>query len=93
MLKKLSNRNIETMDQLDNLVTKDEIHKYGRAHHINLLVQNKVGLKNLFKLVSLANTTYLYKTPRIPRSVIDEYREGILVGSGCYESEDRKSVV
>ena len=87
MMKKLSNRNIETMDQLDNLVSKDEIHKYGRAHHINLLVQNKTGLKNLFKLVSLANTTYLYKTPRIPRSVIDEYREGILVGSGCYESE------
>lgn len=87
MLKKLSNRNIETMDQLDNLVTKDEIHKYGRAHHVNLLVKNKTGLKNLFKLVSFANTTYLYKTPRILRSVIDEYREGILVGSGCYESE------
>ena len=87
MLKKLSNRNIETMDQLDSLVSKEEIHKYGRAHHINLLVQNKVGLKNLFKLVSLANTTYLYKTPRIPRSVIESHREGILVGSGCYESE------
>ena len=87
MMKKLSNRNIETMDQLDSLVSKDEIHKYGRAHHVNLLVQNKVGLKNLFKLVSLANTTYLYKTPRILRSVIEEHREGILVGSGCYESE------
>ena len=87
MMKKLSNRNIERMDQLDNLVTKDEIHKYGRAHHINLLVRNKTGLKNLFKLVSLANTTYLYKTPRILRSVIEEHREGILVGSGCYESE------
>lgn len=87
MLKKLSNRNIETMDQLDTLVSKNEIHKYGRAHHVNLLVKNKTGLKNLFKLVSLANTTYLYKTPRILRSVVEEYREGILVGSGCYESE------
>lgn len=87
MLKKLSNRNIEIMSDLDKLVSKDEIHKYGRAHHINLLVKNKTGLKNLFKLVSLANTTYLYKTPRILRSVVDEYREGLLVGSGCYESE------
>ena len=87
MLKKLSNRNIEKMSDLGKLVSKDEIHKYGRAHHINLLVKNKVGLKNLFKLVSLANTTYLYKTPRILRSVIEEYREGILVGSGCYEGE------
>ena len=87
MLKKLSNRNIETMDQLDTLVSKDEIHKYGRAYHVNLLVKNKKGLKNLFKLISLANTTYLYKTPRILRSEIERHREGLLVGSGCYESE------
>ncbi len=87
MLKKLSNRNIEKMSDLDKLVSKDEIHKYGRAHHINILVKNKKGLKNLFKLVSLANTTYLYKTPRILRSVVDEHREGLLIGSGCYESE------
>ena len=87
MLKKLSNRNIDTMDQLDTLVSKEEIHKYGRAHHINILVRNKTGLKNLFKLVSLANTTYLYKTPRILRSIVNEHREGLLIGSGCYESE------
>ncbi len=87
MLKKLSNRNIETMDQLDTLVSKDEIHKYGRAHHVNLLVKNKTGLKNLFKIISLANTTYLHKTPRILRSEIERHREGLLIGSGCYESE------
>ena len=87
MLKKLSNRNIDIMTDLDKLVSKEEIHKYGRAHHINLLVKNKIGLKNLFKLVSLANTTYLYKTPRILRSVVNKHREGLLVGSGCYESE------
>ena len=87
MLKKLSNLNIEKMNELDRLVSKDEIHKYGRAHHINLLVKNKAGLKNLFKLVSLANTTYLYKTPRILRSVVEEHRDGLLIGSGCYESE------
>ena len=87
MLKKLSNRNIDKMNDLDKLVSKDEIHKYGRAHHINLLVKNKTGLKNLFKLISLANTTYLYKTPRILRSVVNSHRDGLLVGSGCYESE------
>ncbi len=87
MLKKLSNRNIERMNELDKLVSRENIHKFGRAHHINILVKNKTGLKNLFKLVSLANTTYLYKTPRILRSVVDEHREGLLIGSGCYESE------
>lgn len=87
MLKKLDNRNISKMNELQKLVSKDEIHKYGRAHHINLLVKNKTGLKNLFKLISYANTTYLYKTPRILRSVVNELRDGLLIGSGCYESE------
>ncbi len=87
MLKKLDDRNIERMNQLDNLVSKDEIHKYGRGCHINILTKNKVGLKNLFKIISLANTKYLYKTPRILRSEISKLREGLLIGSGCYEGE------
>ena len=87
MLEKLDNRNIETMDALSNIVSKDDMYKFGRIHHVNLLALNKKGLKNLFKLISYANTNYLYKTPRIPRSVLVKYREGILIGSGCYESE------
>ena len=87
MLKKLESRNFETIKDLDKLVSKDEIHKYGSAYHVNLIALNRVGLKNLFKIVSLANTKYLYKTPRILRSEIKSHREGLLVGSGCYESE------
>lgn len=87
MMQKLNGINIEKMTELDKLVSKDEIHKYGRGYHINILCLNKVGLKNLFKIISLANTTYLYKTPRILRSEIEKYREGLLIGSGCYESE------
>ena len=46
-----SNSTKESNVDLDKLVSKDEIHKYGRAHHVNLLVKNKVGLKNLFKII------------------------------------------
>ncbi len=87
MLKKLTSRNFETIKDLDKLVSKDEIHKYGNSYHVNLIALNRVGLKNLFKIVSLANTKYMYKTPRILRSEIEIHREGLLVGSGCYESE------
>ena len=87
MLKKLDDRNIEKISDLDKLVAKNEIHKYGRSYHVNLLVLNKTGLKNLFRIISLANTKYLYKTPRILRSEIEKYRDGLLIGSGCYESE------
>ena len=87
MLKKLVARNFKTIKDLDKLISKDEIHKYGRAYHVNIIAKNKTGLKNMFKLISLANTKYLYKTPRILRSEIENHREGLLIGSGCYESE------
>ena len=87
MLKKLVSRNFETIKDLDKLVSKDEIHKYGASYHVNIIAKNKKGLKNLFKLISLANTKYLYKTPRILRSEIEKHRDGLLIGSGCYESE------
>ncbi|MGI6325179.1 MAG: PolC-type DNA polymerase III [Bacilli bacterium] len=88
MIKKLTNRNINTLNEIDNLVPKEDIHKVGTGYHVILLAKNNVGLKNLFKLVSLANTKYLYKTPRILRSEIINHREGLLVGSsGCGDGE------
>ncbi len=87
MLQKLTSQNFKTILDLDKLISKDEIYKFGRTFHFNAIALNKVGLKNLFKIISLANTTYLYKTPRILRSKLQELREGLLIGSGCYESE------
>ena len=87
MCQKLFNQNYKTISDLDNLVSKDDIYKFGRTYHFNAIVLNKVGLKNLFQIISLANTTYLHKTPRIPRSKLNSLREGLLIGSGCYESE------
>ena len=68
MLKKLEMQKLETINDLNNLISKDEIHKFGRTYHFNAIALNKTGLKNLFTIISLANTVYLYKTPRILRS-------------------------
>ena len=87
MMKKLIAQNYEKISDLERLISKDEIHKFGRTYHFNAIAVNKKGLKNLFKIISLANTVYLYKTPRILRSKLEELREGLLIGSGCYESE------
>lgn len=87
MMLKLVDQNYEKISDLDRLVSKDEIYKFGRTYHFNAIAINKTGLKNLFKIISLANTVYLYKTPRILRSKLNELREGIIIGSGCYESE------
>jgi DNA polymerase-3 subunit alpha (Gram-positive type) len=87
MLLKLKARSLEKISDLDKLISKDEIYKFGRTFHFNAIALNKKGLKNLFTIISLANTEYLYKTPRILRSKLNELREGLLIGSGCYESE------
>ena len=87
MLRKVDKQNIHNINELNSLVSKEDIYKFGRCYHINLLVKNKTGLKNLFKIISLANTKYLYKTPRIPRSELKDKREGLLIGSGCYNCE------
>ncbi len=87
MIKKMQMMGIETLNDVKKLCAPEETHKFAREYHINLLALNKVGLKNVFKIVSLANTKYISKVPKIPRRVIEENREGLLVGSGCYKSE------
>ena len=87
MCQKLIGQNYEKICDLEKLISKDEIYKFGRTYHFNAIALNRTGLKNMFKIISLANTTYLYKTPRILRSKLNELREGLLIGSGCYESE------
>ena len=87
MLLRLDKRKIEKMNQITELVSKEDIHKFGELYHTTILVKNQTGLKNLFKLISYANTKYLYKTSRILKSVIEEYREGLLIGSSCANGE------
>lgn len=65
-----------------------------KAHHIILLAQTPVGIRNLYRIVSISHLKYLYKgRPRIPRTIISEYREGILVGSACEAGELIRAIV
>lgn len=79
--------NYKTVKDLRNLVDVETMLKTKRSFHITVFAKDNVGLKNLFKIISFANTDYFYKTPRILKSVLTQYREGLLIGSGCASGE------
>ncbi len=64
-----------------------EIDEKSRSNHIILLAQNHQGLRNLYKLVSYSHLEHFYRRPRIPRSLLMMYRQGLIVGSACEQGE------
>lgn len=62
-------------------------YKTPKTNHIILIARTQEGLKNIYKLVSYSHLQYFYKRPRLPKSVIAQHREGIIIGSACEAGE------
>lgn len=86
MLADTLDKGITYLDELNQLKGEDD-YKRARPNHCIILAQNQAGLKNLYKLISLAHIDYFHRVPRIPRSVLTKYRDGLIIGSGCSEGE------
>ncbi|GEO78565.1 DNA polymerase III PolC [Companilactobacillus mindensis DSM 14500] len=75
------------VSQLNDNIGGEEAYKQARPTHATLIAKTQDGLKNLFKIVSYSMTQYFYRTARVPRRLLNKYREGILVGSACENGE------
>lgn len=77
---------VTKLSDFNTKLQKINVKKLDRYHHI-ILVKNQTGLKNLYKLISYSYLDYFYKKPLMPKSVLEQHREGLIFGSACEAGE------
>lgn len=83
----LQSMDAKTIDDIEAVCRSLKRTEAEKSHHMILLVKNRTGLKNLYEIVSQSYLKYFHRNPLVPKSLLDKYREGLIVGSACEAGE------
>lgn len=92
-IKMMEDEGIQVLSDLNNLSLQRMDHTKYMTDHIIILAKNQKGIKDLYKLVSHSNIKTFYKKPRIPKSLLAEMRENLIIGSACEAGELFKAIL
>jgi len=93
MLNMLKEKGIITLDDIDIKLSGSADYKSLPTYHAIILAKDYVGLRNLYKLISLSHLHYFYKKPRILKSIYKKYSEGLILGSACEAGELYRAII
>ena len=87
MLSDLAEKEVTTVEGINTGLGGNREVLKKKYFHLIILVKNQMGLKNLYKIVSEAHVNYFFKKPRVPRSLLNKYRDGLILTSACEAGE------
>ncbi len=93
MLERLKSEGIGDFERMTDAMGEDVDPLKLKPYHMVIFAKNKIGLKNLYKLISFSYLDYYRRNPRMPKSVIEQYRDGLIIGSACESGELYKAIL
>lgn len=93
MITDVKEKGVKKLEELNTIFNENINFKSQDSFHIIIYAKNYTGLKNLYKIISHSHLDYFYRKPRIPKSLINKYRDGLIIGTACEAGELYRAIL